>query len=243
MSEGWIKLHRKILDWEWWGNKNTFSLFVYLLLNANHKDKRWQGHLVKRGQVIVGRKKLAKKLKMSQQNVRTALKHLKSTNEVTIEATRQFSLVTINNWEDYQGVTNEVTNDQPTTNQRLTTTKNVKNEKNVKNNTGGEPFKGTGDVKTKGYLLNIPKVDIQRLVKKYQITERRVVRKGEELYDYVQSKGKTYKNYFAFLQGAIRREYGYRTVYKVPDFKDAPVNKEGLEKLASVKEKLLEAKK
>ncbi len=49
---GWIKLHRKFLDWEWFNKSESVHLFLYMLLKANHKDGKWQGIDVKRGQFI-----------------------------------------------------------------------------------------------------------------------------------------------------------------------------------------------
>jgi hypothetical protein len=78
---------------------------------------------------------------MSEQNIRTAISNLKSTNEVTIKPTKQYSIITLVNWDTYQledcsptnEVTNNLTNSQPTSNQQVTTCKNVKNVKNEKN--------------------------------------------------------------------------------------------------------------
>ena len=73
--------------------------------------------------------------------MRTALNHLKSTNEITIDVTNRFSVVTVVNWESYQlddgEVTNETTNKradkQPTTNQQLTNNQpHLKNDKNIR---------------------------------------------------------------------------------------------------------------
>lgn len=52
---GWIKLHRKITEWEWYSDANTFRVFMHLLLTANYEDKRWRNIDVKRGQIITGR--------------------------------------------------------------------------------------------------------------------------------------------------------------------------------------------
>ena len=46
MNIGWISLHRKTLEWEWFDDHNTFRIFVTLLLIANHKDKKWKGEWV-----------------------------------------------------------------------------------------------------------------------------------------------------------------------------------------------------
>lgn len=135
--EGWIKIHRKFLDWEWYTDGHTMRVFIHLLLTASTKDKKWRGHTVPKGSVVIGRKKLAEKLKIGEQSVRTALKHLELTNEVTIKKTTQFSMITMVNWEEYQGANHpanqQLTIDQPTGNQRLTTSKESKESKEEDN--------------------------------------------------------------------------------------------------------------
>jgi hypothetical protein len=133
--EGWIKLHRKLLNWEWYSTPNMVHLFIYLLLSANHQNKKWQGVDIQRGQLMAGRNKISAKTGISVQSVRTCLANLQSTNEMTIKSTKQYSIITICKYEDYQinekecnQVINQVSNQQ--TNQRVTTNKNDKEEKN-----------------------------------------------------------------------------------------------------------------
>jgi len=128
---GWIKIHRKILDWEWYDDPNTFRLFMHLILKANHKDKKYRGIIVKTGSLITGRELLSQETSLSIQQVRTCLERLKSTNEITINSSRQGTIIQIVKYKDYQIVTNDVTTNQPDTNQQVTTNKNVKNEKEV----------------------------------------------------------------------------------------------------------------
>jgi hypothetical protein len=117
---GWVHIHRKLLEWEWYDDMNTFRVFIHLLLKASFREGAWRGHAIPEGSLIIGRHILAKETRLSEQSVRTALEHLKSTNEVTIESTKQFSLVKINNWAKYQDTNQPInqrpTNDQPTTN-------------------------------------------------------------------------------------------------------------------------------
>lgn len=84
-QEGWILLHRKILEWEWWDDHNTFIVFIYLLLKANHKEKSWRGIPIERGQHITSYEKLAKGTGLSIQSVRTSTNKLISTEELTSE--------------------------------------------------------------------------------------------------------------------------------------------------------------
>ena len=101
-EQGFIKLHRSILDWEWFEDEKTFKVFIYLLLNAQWEDSRYKGYEVPRGSLIIGYNALSKKLNISVRSVRTAISHLKSTGELTIKTTNKFSIVTIVNWEKYQ---------------------------------------------------------------------------------------------------------------------------------------------
>lgn len=134
---GWIKLHRSLLDWEWYDDANTCRLFIHLLLRANHKPKNWRGIAINTGQLLTGRKVLAEQTGLSEQQVRTSLNKLKSTNEITIKSTSHNSLITLVCWESYQQNNQEdnqaVTKQQPTDNQAVTTNKNVKNDNNEKN--------------------------------------------------------------------------------------------------------------
>ena len=50
-NNGWLKLHRKISEWEWYTDGNTFRLFLHLLLNANFEDKKWKGITIKKGEL------------------------------------------------------------------------------------------------------------------------------------------------------------------------------------------------
>ena len=128
---GWIKIHRKILEWEWYDDANTFRLFVHLLLKANHKDKNYKGQLVKVGSLLTGRELLSQQTGLSVRQVRTCLERLKSTNEVTIKSSKQGTIIEVVKYKNYQVMTNETTTCRPTNDQQTTTNKNVKNEKEV----------------------------------------------------------------------------------------------------------------
>lgn len=117
MNETWIKLHTKFLNWGWYKNKNTKILFIHCLLKANWQDGYFEGVEVKRGSFVTGRKQLSKELGLSEQEVRTSINHLKSTNEITITSTKNFSIISINNYDKYQVVNQQInqraTNEQP----------------------------------------------------------------------------------------------------------------------------------
>lgn len=134
-NNGYVKLHRKMFEWEWWNDINTFRLFVTILLMANWKPKKWRGRVIPRGSCWTSIESLAAKSGLTFQQTRTALEHLILTNEITSEVTNEGRLVTVVNYEVYQsdvdGVTSEITNENASnqqttnkrTNKRLTTTK------------------------------------------------------------------------------------------------------------------------
>jgi asparagine N-glycosylation enzyme membrane subunit Stt3 len=125
---GWIKLHRQILEWEWYSDNNCFRLFTHLVLKANYKQKRFKGIELKKGSIVTSRDILARETGLSSQQIRTALNKLISTNEVTSVTSSQGTIIQIVNYEKYQVETNETTNEQPTDNQRVTTNNKVKKE-------------------------------------------------------------------------------------------------------------------
>jgi len=125
--EGWIKIHRRFQQWEWYTNSEMVHLFIHLLITATHKDGKWKGHEIKRGQTVAGISSLHKKTGISVQTIRTCINRLKSTGEITVKSTNKFSIITICNYEDYQGMDNATntqintqTNKQLTNNQQTT---------------------------------------------------------------------------------------------------------------------------
>ena len=99
---GFIKLHRKLMHWEWYQDSVVKAVFLHLLLTASFKEGSWRGVKVHCGQAIVGSQRLASELGLSRQQVRTALKKLTATGEITTRATNKYTVVTITNWAVYQ---------------------------------------------------------------------------------------------------------------------------------------------
>ena len=99
---GWIKLHRKITTWEWWDDHNTTRLFVFIITQANHKEKKWQGNTIKRGEFITSYPKMASMTGLSIKQIRTSINHLKKTGEVAVKSTNQFTKVIVENYSLYQ---------------------------------------------------------------------------------------------------------------------------------------------
>jgi len=103
MSTGWIKLHRQLLEWEWYDDTNTKCLFLHCLLRANHNDTEWRGHQIKRGQFLTSIDTLTRETGLSVSQVRTSLKKLKSTNELTSKSQARSTVITVVRYNSHQG--------------------------------------------------------------------------------------------------------------------------------------------
>lgn len=140
MERGYVKLWRKTLDSGLIQHPTALQVFTYLLLKTTHKPYRQivgsTAIDLRPGQVVTGRKTISQECKLSEQNVRTALKLLENLEILTIKPTNKYSVVSFVNWDTYQQEqssnqpTNQptsnqqVTSNQPASNQHLTTNKN-----------------------------------------------------------------------------------------------------------------------
>ena len=134
----WIKLDRNILEWGWYKDANTARLFIHLLLKANIKDAVFMGVRIKRGELATSQPNLAEELDLSVFNVRTAIKHLKATGEITVRTTPKFSVISIVNYERYQEnpqsnaqATSRSSHSQPTGNPQQSKNIRRKERKNI----------------------------------------------------------------------------------------------------------------
>lgn len=117
MGSRWIKIYDKFLGWEWFGKAEMVQLFLYLLLRAKHKDDSWQGIPVLKGQVITTNAAIRRDLGLSAQTVRTCLKRLIKTGEITYKSTNRYVVITICKYESYQCQESQI-NEQSTIKQR-----------------------------------------------------------------------------------------------------------------------------
>ena len=123
MDNTYLKLFRKMLTWEWYKDTNTVRVFLHILLKANYSPSRYMGHDIGAGECVFGYEAWAEQLGLSVQNVKTAIKHLKSTQEITTKVTNRFTIIHVEKWEFWQlydGEANKQANKQLTSNQQAT---------------------------------------------------------------------------------------------------------------------------
>lgn len=101
-NQGFIFLHRKFLKWEWSSEPNMVALFIHILLSANYESKKWKGISIERGQFLTSLPSLSSAVGLSVQQVRTGLKRLVESGEITDNSTNKYRLITICKYDDYQ---------------------------------------------------------------------------------------------------------------------------------------------
>lgn len=104
LENGFIKLYRSLLKWEWYDDVNTKVVFLHLLLTVSIEDSKWHGITVRRGSRVSSYAILAKETKLSVDKVRTAIRHLEATGEVTRSKYPKYTVFAINHFDKFQSV-------------------------------------------------------------------------------------------------------------------------------------------
>lgn len=145
-DNGWIKLHRCLLDKAVWQclteGQRVVMITILLLADREERHWMWQGNKydLKPGQFVTSLESLSRKARVSVQTVRGALKNLKKLGFATYETTNRNTLITVLNWDIYQGYNIEdnkqnnkqTTNEEQTKNKQTTTNKNIRNKEDKK---------------------------------------------------------------------------------------------------------------
>ncbi len=149
LERGFVSIHRSLLTWRWYKVHVTRIVFEHLILTANWEDADWCGMTVRRGQRVCSVAALAQETNLSVRNVRTAIEHLKSTNEIAIEPTPEnapkCTVFTVVNYEKYQSPTNEVTNYRQIDDKSSTNHRQILNKDNNYNNAIRQEGNGATD--------------------------------------------------------------------------------------------------
>ena len=138
---GFISLHRKVIEWEWYTDPDTFRVFIHLLMMANYAPAKVRGRDVARGQHITSTVRLVDTLNISFSRVRKALTRLREGGEIIIEnPSNRFSLVTIVKYDSYQLTPDDLV----TLKSSKTETEDIQTATNNKNNNNNKDNKVVG---------------------------------------------------------------------------------------------------
>ena len=120
MYAGYIKIHRQLLEWEWYGDTNTMRVFLHLLLSANWKNGMFKGVEIPRGNLVTSLSKLSQALRLTERQIRTAIEHLKKSGTIAVTTYSKFSVIEVLNYDLYQD--NDSQNDSQNDNQEVSQT-------------------------------------------------------------------------------------------------------------------------
>ena len=127
--QGWISLHRKILENPIvCKDSDYFSVWCYLLLNATHDkyDVEFKGKRItlNPGQLITGRKAIANQFKIDESKIQRILKKLEIEQQIEQQTSNKNRLITVLRWNEYQKANNKTTSSE----QQVNTNNNDNNE-------------------------------------------------------------------------------------------------------------------
>ena len=136
LDNGYIKLWRSMLTWEWYDDPPTKDVYIHLILTANIKPSTWNGVDVPRGSLVSSYARIAAQTSLTVQQVRTAIAHLEATGEITRSPHPKFTVFTLNNFEKFQTSTSKSTInslDNQQANPTKSTQKRLDNQQQNKN--------------------------------------------------------------------------------------------------------------
>ena len=137
-DRGFIKISRNLLNWRWYKNLVTKSVFLHLLLTANYEESELETIKIERGQVVTSYPSLSENLGITIRQARTAVEHLKSTGELTAKTYPKFQVISIVNYDLYQSKptgkkSGKCQADDSQDDSRMTPSKNIDNKLSIKN--------------------------------------------------------------------------------------------------------------
>lgn len=136
INNGFVKLPRTILDWEWYDHPDVSRVFFHLILKVNYAPAKWRGFDILVDEHITSINRLSVELALSEFKVRESLNKLKSTGYIEVYPTNKFTKLKLvksmfevkdNSFSHKQ--INHQTSNQPKSNQNQTTTNNNNLEK------------------------------------------------------------------------------------------------------------------
>lgn len=214
---GYIRLHRKLVEWGWYSDCVVKDVFLHILMTASYTDGWYMGIKLEPGQAIIKQGKLANELGFSRQQIRTALDKLQSTHEITLDATNKFTVATVENWAMYQCNDSEsnhqITNEQPSNNHQITNEQPTyiyinKESKKVRKEKGNKVIKKESDKEKKsryGEYDNVLLTDAEheKLLNEFPLDYAERI---DRLSEYMASTGRTYKNHLATIRAWARKD-------------------------------------
>jgi DNA-binding transcriptional MocR family regulator len=128
--EGFILLHRKIMESWIWQNSNALKLWSCLLFRANYKATKINSIEIQRGQFLTSSIQLSMETKLARSTVEDLLTRFENQQQIRQQKTTKYRVITIVNYNEYQNMDNWLDNNPTTIRQQSDTEKEYKELKN-----------------------------------------------------------------------------------------------------------------
>ena len=103
-DNSWIKLPRNFVNWSWYHDANMVQLYLYLLLNANVYDVKYNDITIKRSECLVSLNHLSKETGISLQKLRTGLARLQRTKEIEYKKLQNGRIIVLVDFNKFQPI-------------------------------------------------------------------------------------------------------------------------------------------
>ena len=133
-SQGYILLHRKMMDKPYFTNSQIIHMWVYMLFKANHKDNYFEMKLVKRGSFATSRKRIAEDTGINESKVERILKMLENEQEIEQQNCGKFRIITIVDWDRFQKVNSKMNNSETMNEQQRNNSETMSEHNIIMNN-------------------------------------------------------------------------------------------------------------
>ena len=102
ITNGFIVIDRKILDWRWWDDPLRVKAWIWMLIQANWKDVEWRKMTIKRGSFVTSYNSISNHIGCSKKTAMNIVNDFVETGEITKISKRRFTIITICNYDSYQ---------------------------------------------------------------------------------------------------------------------------------------------
>lgn len=181
--DGWIKLHRQILESPVFAHQTALKIWLWCLCKANHADRSFpistgKGETIvkiSRGQFIFGRFKAEDELGINGSTIYKWMhKFSDEMGMIKIESNTHYSIITILNFNDFQEIENtKITPKEHPKDKQVTPkgqpSNTYKNDNNEKNEYKDNEILIYGSTDAKYYIVTNPKYAYQKPAKVYGV--------------------------------------------------------------------------
>ena len=206
--DGYIKIYKKLENWQWYKYSTTLHLFLDLLIDANWQDSKIGTLVIKKGQCLTSLNRIALRTGLTYREIRTSLSRLEESGEIDKQTTNKYTIITIKKYNDYQEI------DKQTTNKRQA-------KDNIKEYIEEKEYINIKEkyIKRKyGSFENVELTDeeYQKLKDRFNDYQEKI----ENLSSYIASKGAKYKSHYATILNWSRKDDGNLPHWFDKDFKE-----------------------